>query len=83
MNWLIAWLVDWLIIDWLLIDYWLIDWLIEGVIDWLINLPLDVELECDGYLNYDRTPKWDAKTRKQIALANQALINAATQQTFD
>jgi hypothetical protein len=33
-----------------------------------------VELECDGFLNYDRSPKFDASTTKAIADANRALI---------
>ena len=31
----------------------------------------DVELECDGFLNYDRTSKFDANQTKSIAAANQ------------
>eukprot|EP00730_Choanoeca_flexa_P016731 TRINITY_DN7969_c0_g2_i1.p1 TRINITY_DN7969_c0_g2~~TRINITY_DN7969_c0_g2_i1.p1 ORF type:complete len:101 (+),score=31.92 TRINITY_DN7969_c0_g2_i1:88-390(+) len=36
----------------------------------------DVELECDGFLNYDRSDKFDPATVASIAAANQALINA-------
>jgi len=36
----------------------------------------DVELECDGFFNYDRTPKFDAQTTREIAIANHALIAA-------
>ena len=34
----------------------------------------DVELECDGFLNYDRSNKFDAADVARIAAANQALI---------
>jgi hypothetical protein len=34
----------------------------------------DVELECDGFLNYDRTSKMDAATTAAIVAANTALI---------
>jgi len=34
----------------------------------------DVELECDGFLNYDRSSKFDAPTTRAIAEANRALI---------
>ena len=40
----------------------------------------DVEEECDGFLNYDRTNKFDAPTTKAIAAANQALIRAHSSQ---
>jgi beta-galactosidase/beta-glucuronidase len=33
----------------------------------------DVELECDGFLNYDRTNKFDDATTEAIKLANQRL----------
>ena len=36
----------------------------------------DVELECDGFLNYDRTNKFDEATTQAIAAVNQQLINA-------
>jgi hypothetical protein len=36
----------------------------------------DVELECDGFLNYDRTNKFSPATTAQIAAANKALIGA-------
>jgi hypothetical protein len=36
----------------------------------------DVELECDGFLNYDRTNKFDQATTAAIAAANQLLITA-------
>ena len=36
----------------------------------------DVEEECDGFLNYDRTNKFNAPTTKAIAAANQAVIRA-------
>lgn len=35
---------------------------------------VDVELECDGFLNYDRTDKFDAETHAKIVAANEALI---------
>jgi len=35
----------------------------------------DVELECDGFLNYDRTSKFTAAQTQSIFNANQALIN--------
>ena len=34
----------------------------------------DVELECDGFLNYDRTNKFSDEDVKAIAAANQQLI---------
>ena len=34
----------------------------------------DVELECDGFLNYDRSNKFDAADTARIKAANQALI---------
>jgi len=37
----------------------------------------DVELECDGFLNYDRTNKFSAADTASIAAANQAIINGA------
>merc|ERR1712228_645250 len=40
----------------------------------------DLELECDGFLNYDRTNKFDADQTKAIADANQAIINAGHNQ---
>ena len=36
----------------------------------------DVELECDGFLNYDRTSKFNASATDAIAAANRALIEA-------
>ena len=36
----------------------------------------DVENECDGFLNMDRTNKFNADQMAQIFAANQALINA-------
>lgn len=36
----------------------------------------DVELECDGFLNYDRTTKFDAAASQGVAAANQALVNS-------
>lgn len=36
----------------------------------------DVELECDGFLNYDRTAKFDAAQMATVVAANQALINS-------
>lgn len=37
----------------------------------------DVELECDGFLNYDRTNKFTEAQTKAIAAANQKLIVGA------
>ena len=37
---------------------------------------LDLELECDGFLNYDRTSKFNDDQTQAINDANQALINA-------
>lgn len=37
----------------------------------------DVELECDGFLNYDRSPKFDAATAQTVADANRKLIAVA------
>lgn len=37
----------------------------------------DVELECDGFLNYDRTNKFDASEIAAIKAANEALIRSA------
>jgi hypothetical protein len=34
----------------------------------------DVERECDGFLNYDRTPKWSSADTQRVIAANQALI---------
>ena len=34
----------------------------------------DVELECDGLLNYDRSAKFDAATTNMLYVANQELI---------
>jgi hypothetical protein len=39
----------------------------------------DVELECDGFLNYDRTNKFSAEDTTAIAAANKALIDGAAQ----
>merc|ERR1712099_73715 len=36
----------------------------------------DVELECDGFLNYDRSNKFNEDQTKAIFDANQAIINA-------
>ena len=36
----------------------------------------DVELECDGFLNYDRSSKFDAADTARIRSANQALVAA-------
>merc|ERR1712039_106271 len=36
----------------------------------------DVELECDGFLNYDRSNKFNAEQTKAIADSNQAIIKA-------
>ena len=38
----------------------------------------DVELECDGFLNYDRTNKFTKAQTADVAAANQALIDAST-----
>ena len=35
----------------------------------------DVEEECDGYLNYDRTPKWNSTSIQLVYNANQEMIN--------
>lgn len=40
----------------------------------------DVELECDGFLNYDRTNKFSDADTKSIHDANQALIKASLEQ---
>ena len=37
----------------------------------------DVELECDGFVNYDRTDKFDAVATAQIKAANLAVMKAA------
>jgi len=37
----------------------------------------DVELECDGFLNYDRTNKFNAADTSAIAASNQAIIKGA------
>ena len=37
----------------------------------------DVELECDGFLNYDRSDKWSADDTAAIFKANQAIIMAS------
>ena len=34
----------------------------------------DVELECDGFLNYDRSTKFSGASTQEIARANQKLI---------
>ena len=39
----------------------------------------DVELECDGFLNYDRTNKFDDNATAAIRAANQALIHAKSE----
>ena len=36
----------------------------------------DVELECDGFLNYDRTSKFSAEGTAKIKAANEALVEA-------
>merc|ERR1711976_959884 len=36
----------------------------------------DLELKCDGFLNYDRSNKFDANQTQAIAYANQAIIQA-------
>lgn len=38
----------------------------------------DVENECDGMLNMDRTPKFNAAQMAQLIAANQAMVNSAT-----
>ena len=40
----------------------------------------DVELECDGFLNYDRSNKFSDDDTKKIHDANQAIIKAAAAQ---
>ena len=37
----------------------------------------DVENECDGFLNYDRTSKFNSSQTAEIVAANAALINMA------
>jgi hypothetical protein len=37
--------------------------------------PSDVERECDGFYNMDRTPKFSAGQLAMVYAANQALIN--------
>ena len=37
----------------------------------------DVELECDGFLNYDRTNKFSASDTQAIRKANEELITAS------
>ena len=37
----------------------------------------DLELECDGFLNYDRSNKFSASQTAAIRKSNQAIINAA------
>ena len=37
----------------------------------------DLELECDGFLNYDRSNKFTSAQTAAIRKANQAIINAA------
>ena len=39
----------------------------------------DVELECDGFFNYDRSPKLNDAQTRAIAAANRELIQAAAQ----
>ena len=34
----------------------------------------DVENECDGYLNYDRTPKFDSSQIQSVSAANKKMI---------
>ena len=48
----------------------------EGVSISIYTQITDVELECDGFLNYDRTNKFDAATLATIVAANVALINS-------
>ena len=38
----------------------------------------DVELECDGFLNYDRTTKFSSADTARIKAANQAIIANST-----
>ena len=38
----------------------------------------DVELECDGFYNYDRTDKFDPPTKARVAAANRKLIEGAS-----
>merc|ERR1712061_361811 len=42
---------------------------------------MDVELECDGFLNYDRSNKFTGEQTQAIREANQALIDASRQLT--
>ena len=37
----------------------------------------DVELECDGFLNFDRSPKFDEVVTARIKAANQAIVHAS------
>ena len=39
----------------------------------------DVELECDGFYNYDRTNKFDAALMASVVAANQKLIQEASE----
>lgn len=43
----------------------------------------DVELECDGFLNYDRSNKFSVAETKAVHDANQALVGAAGNQVPD
>merc|ERR1712039_784560 len=43
----------------------------------------DVELECDGFLNYDRSSKFNADETAAIFAANQAIIKAAENLNVD
>jgi len=43
----------------------------------------DVELECDGFLNYDRSNKFSVAETKAIHDANQALVGASGGQVYD
>jgi hypothetical protein len=44
--------------------------------DYRYTQTTDLELECDGFLNYDRTNKFSEADTEAIKQANQALINA-------
>ena len=54
---------------------------LESMVDYvsisIYTQTTDLELECDGFLNYDRTDKFDASAAAQIKAANLAIIAAA------
>merc|ERR1719330_1589109 len=54
---------------------------IEGLVDHVsasvYTQTTDVELECDGFLNYDRSNKFSGAQTEAIFRANRAIINAS------